>query len=92
MYLVFLLTLCVVSSFLTPAFRVSNTFSLGSKLVSTRKWSADANVGKNVGGIYEYRSDDGSPPPELAALFGLSVEETSQDKDEDQFGNYNFRR
>lgn len=80
MFLVFLLTLCVVSSFLTPAFRVSNTFPLGSKLVSTRKWSEDANVGKSVGGIYEYRSDDGSPPPELAALFGLSVESGSKPK------------
>lgn len=27
--------------------------------------------GEEVGGVYEYQSEDGSPPPELAALFDL---------------------
>ena len=30
-----------------------------------------------VGGVYEYQSEDGSPPPEFAALLGLKKENSS---------------
>lgn len=31
----------------------------------------------DIGGVYEYQSDDGSPPPELAALFGLKGDKSA---------------
>ena len=37
---------------------------------------------QEVGGVYEYQSEDGSPPPELAALFGVEKKRSSSKSSE----------
>ena len=37
---------------------------------------------QEVGGVYEYQSEDGSPPPELAALFGVKKKRSSSKSSE----------
>ena len=49
-----------------------NIRTLSRSRLSSR--SATAAAEDDIGGVYEYQSDDGSPPPELAALFGLKTD------------------